>query len=124
MTQRIVIKRGDIVDIDLSGAVGSETMNDQTIGSRPCVVVQNDRGNDVSPLTQVIPLTDARQFKALPVQVLLNAAELLMPDSKESSAECGQIRTIDRRRIIRLRGEMATEAMVRIDAALRRSLSI
>lgn len=124
MAQRIDIKRGDIVDVDLSGATGSETMNDQAAGSRPCVVVQNDRGNEVSPLTQIVPLTDARQFKGLPVQVPLRAAEILMPESKDSSAECGQLRTIDRTRVLRHRGELAPDAMARVDAALRRSMSV
>jgi mRNA interferase MazF len=99
-------------------------MNDQSAGSRPCIVVQNDRGNEVSPLTQVVPLTDARQFKNLPVQVLLDAEELRMDGSKDSSAECGQVRTIDRTRVLRHRGEIAPASMARVDEALRRSLAI
>jgi mRNA interferase MazF len=124
MNERIEIRRGDIVDVDLGGARGVEKMNYGTINSRPCIVVQNDRGNTVSPLTQVVPLTGEQQFKGYPVQVLLKASEILMPNSIDSSAECGHVRTIDRRRIINHRGVVKAEAMDRIDRALRISLSL
>lgn len=46
------IRFGDIVQVDLGETVGSIQG-----GKRPCVVVQNDIGNRVSPTTIVIPLT-------------------------------------------------------------------
>ncbi|WP_369128077.1 type II toxin-antitoxin system PemK/MazF family toxin [Ramlibacter tataouinensis] len=39
----------------------------RTLALRPCVVVQNDFGNKVSPLTIVVaPLTDQAQYKKYP----------------------------------------------------------
>lgn len=46
------IKRYDIVQADLSGAVGSEQG-----GIRPVLVIQNDVGNLHSPTTIVIPFS-------------------------------------------------------------------
>ena len=34
------VKRGDIIVVDLAGAVGVEKKNDKTSGGRPCLVVQ------------------------------------------------------------------------------------
>ena len=50
---KIPVNRGDIVLVDLKGAVGGEKKNDAQISARPCIVVQNDVGNGVSPLTIV-----------------------------------------------------------------------
>lgn len=119
----IEIKRGDVVRVDLSGAVGGEKQG----ADRPCVVVQNDVGNRHSPLTLVAPITDRRQDKQLPVQVPVDAAEL-GADGKDSVIECGHIRTIDRdARINKKRGVIATlsaATMARVDAALKISLGV
>ncbi len=87
---RLEIKRGDIVNVDLRGAEGGEKE-----GTRPCVVVQNDGGNRGSPMTIVVPLTDIAQYKGYSQQIRVSAAEL-GAGGKESIAECGHIRTIDR----------------------------
>jgi mRNA interferase MazF len=113
------IKRGDVVNVDLRGAEGGEKQ-----GVRPCVVVQNDGGNRGSPMTIVVPLTDVAQFKGYPHQVRISAAEL-GPGGKESVAECGHLRTIDREK--RIVGKevvltaLAVEVMTRVDVGLRAS---
>ncbi len=116
-------KRGDIILVDLSGAMGGEKMNDAKINGRPCVVVQNDRGNAVSPLTIIAPITGTDQFKNLPVQVLVTAAEL-GPGGSDSVVECGHVRTIDLRRVLKQLGTLTPAAMQRVDKALKISLSV
>ena len=119
----IQIQKGDIVLVDLQGAVGGEKKNDQAINARPCVVVQNDMGNRVSPLTIIAPLTDTRQFKNFPVQVLVTAAEL--GADKDSVIECGHLRTIDRdHRIQKHLGRVAPGVIARLDKALKVSLGL
>jgi mRNA interferase MazF len=119
------VKRGDVVDVDLKGAVGVEKMNDRTSGGRPCVVVQNDIGNRFSPMTIVAPLTDAGQFKTLPVQVEVRAAELGFAGAKDSVVECGHLRTIDGdKRVRRHLGHLAPVAMRRVDQAIAISLGL
>ncbi len=119
----IAIQRGDIVLVDLQGALGGEKKNDAAINARPCLVVQNDVGNNVSPLTIVAPLTDMRQFKGFPVQVQVTAAEL--GAAKDGVVECGHVRTIDRdARIQKHLGKLAPAALARVDTALKASLGL
>jgi mRNA interferase MazF len=87
---RLDLVRGDVVQVDLDGAKGVEKQK-----VRPCVVVQNDVGNRVSPMTIVAPVTDDEQFKNLPVQVFVALGDL-GPGAKDSVIECGHLRTIDR----------------------------
>lgn len=124
---KIAIARGDIVYVDLQGAIGGEKQNDATVGSRPCVVVQNDGGNKGSPLTIVAPLTDAAQYKGYAQQVQVTAAELaaIGSNAKDSIVECGHLRSIDRdKRIQKNCGAIAAPAMARIDIALKSSLGL
>lgn len=120
----IAIVRGDIVLVDLSGALGGEKQNDKSLGARPCVVVQNDGGNKGSPLTIVAPLTDESQYKGYPQQVKASAAEL-GENGKDSIIECGHLRSIDRgKRIKKNLGTVTPAVLARIDAALKASLGL
>jgi mRNA interferase MazF len=122
---KIAVVRGDIVEVDLSGALGVEKKNDSRSGGRPCVVVQNDVGNRFSPMTIIAPLTDARQHKLLPVQVAVTAAELNFPGSKDSVVECGHVRTIDGDARMKAHlGSLDPAAMKRVDAALAVSVGL
>ncbi len=118
----VPICRGDVVYVNLEGAIGVEKQK-----TRPCVVVQNDVGNKVSPMTIVAPITDEDQFKGYPVQVIVEATEL-GPHGKRSVIECGHLRTIDRdRRIDRTRGvtaRLSAATMEKVDNALRSSLAL
>jgi mRNA interferase MazF len=116
---KIELRRGDIVYADLRGSEGSEKQ-----GVRPCVVVQNDDGNTYSPLTIVAPITDQRQFKHLPVQVPVAAADL-GDWAKDSVIECGHLRTIDRdARIRKVVGRLSDNVMQAVDAAIRVSVGV
>ncbi|SNS20677.1 mRNA interferase MazF [Humidesulfovibrio mexicanus] len=117
----MAIHRGEIYEVDLSGAVGNEKANGK-LGSRPCVIVQNDVGNAKSPLTIVVPLTDAAQYKKLPVQVLVTTSDGVL---KDSVVECGHIRTVDvAKRVGKLLGKLSTTAMKSVDKALKVSLAL
>ena len=52
----VEIKRGDIILVNLEPVKGSERG-----GVRPCLIIQNDKGNKYSPLTIIAPLT-SKQF--------------------------------------------------------------
>lgn len=118
----VTVTRGDIVWVDFGPVRGR-----CKAGAHPAVVVQNDTGNKFSPMTIVIPLTDQRQYKGLPVQVLLTSAETGLTN-KDSCAECGHVTTIDGDVQINQQsgvvGRVAPAAMVRIDIALRASLAL
>ena len=115
----IQLKRGDVVHVNLRGAEGGEKQD-----TRPCVVVQNDVGNQYSPLTIVAPITDARQDKNLPVQVPVTPADCAAL-TKPSIIECGHLRTIDRDvRIEAHLGAISAGVMAAVDKALRISVGL
>ena len=111
--------RGDVVNANLEGAKGHEKQ-----GTRPCLVIQNDIGNQNSPLTIVAPLSDENQYKELPVQVKVSAKEL-GKGGKDSVIECGQIRTMDSSaRIEKKLTELQDDTMEQVDTALQVSLGL
>jgi mRNA interferase MazF len=116
------ITRGDVIWVDFGEAEGR-----CKTGEHPAVVVQNNTGNRFSPMILVIPLTDPGQCKDLPVQVRLTSAETGLAN-KDSCAECGHIRCVDReQQILEARGvvgRIVPDAMRRIDEALRISLGL
>lgn len=117
-----VVTRGDVIWVDLAGARGAEKQK-----KRPCVVVQNDTGNSRSPLTVVVPLTDAKAWRQYPMQVLVPESEL-GESFKDSVVDCGHIRSVDKaQRIDSRRGVVARlspETMRRIDDALKATLGL
>lgn len=113
------ISRGDVVDINLEPTLGSE------IGKvRPGVVVQNNRGNQFSPITIIAAITGAEHIRApLPVMVFIPAGQGGL--MKDSYVDCGQIRSVDKEsRIVKKRGTLDEAAMAEIDRALKISLAL
>jgi mRNA-degrading endonuclease toxin of MazEF toxin-antitoxin module len=114
-------RRGDVIIVDLNGGRGVEKTK-----VRPCVVVQNDRGNANGPFTIVVPLTDYSGYRGYREQVEIAAAEL-GPSGKRSVAGCGEVRQVDKGRIDTARGVVASlpeERMHLIDDALRAALEL
>lgn len=100
------IKRGDIVWANLEGAIGSEQGEE-----RPCVIMQNDIGNKYSPTTIVVPLTSQLKKINQPTHVIVEKINAIGLD-KDSMAECEQLRTIDKRRIIEKAGKILSEEIL------------
>jgi mRNA interferase MazF len=109
------LKRGMVIDVDLNPTRGSETGK-----VRPCVIVTNNVYNERVPVIQVVPITGWSEKKG---RIKTNVE--LMPTrqnglDKKSVADCLQTRPIDhRQRLVKLRGELSTEEMKRIDEALK-----
>ncbi len=114
----IQILRGDVVKVRLNPTEGSETRGT----ARPCVVVQNDVGNQNSPNTIVIPVTDARGRRAYPFQVFIEADDGGL--TKDSIALGEQIRVIDKKRIIEKMGTLREKTIEEMDIALCNSLDL
>lgn len=107
------IKRGEIYYIDLSPTQGSEQG-----GLRPCVIVQNDKGNEHAPTIIIVPLTTQSKRK-LPTHAIVREG------TKLSLALCEQIRTIDKGRISgRPIGKCSSHTMEQIDFSLKISLGL
>ncbi|MEI6286596.1 MAG: type II toxin-antitoxin system PemK/MazF family toxin [Bacillota bacterium] len=108
--------RGEIFLANLSPATGSET--DKT---RPVLIVSNNLFNQHATLVTVVPVS-GQISKVYPFQVILPATETgLLKDSK---AKCEQIRTIDKKRLIKKLGQITAQHQLIIDAAIKLHLSI
>ena len=112
------VKRGQIYYADLSPVIGSEQG-----GMRPVVIVSNDKGNVVSPVVIVAPITSVVNKKRLPTQVLIGTESGL---KVLSMVLCEQLRTIDKSRIMIKEplGEVKPYLMAVIDKALKVSLGV
>ncbi|HVP49482.1 MAG TPA: type II toxin-antitoxin system PemK/MazF family toxin [Bryobacteraceae bacterium] len=110
--------RGTVLNINLDPTVGHEQAK-----TRPCVVIQNDVGNQYSPTTIVAVITGAENIKkAFPIHVPIPKGEGGL--TKESVVLCSQIRTVDEIRFGKILGQLNPSIMKRIDAALRISLQL
>lgn len=112
------VRRGDLVVVDLDPTEGSEQR-----GRRPCLVVQNDVGNENAPTTIVVPCTTAFEDRLYPFEVLLPASECALRE--DSVALCSQLRTVSiEHRVVENIGSIPAERMDEVDRALEYSLGL
>ena len=117
MKENWVYRRGDIYMANLNPFKGSEQG-----GTRPVLVLQNNRGNLFCPTLIVAPLTtQVNKKKDQPTHYLLSGVRGLPEDSV---ALLEQIKTIDKSRIISYLGKVSKEEMKGVDEALKISLGI
>ena len=115
MTTGILLTRGMVIDVNLDPTLGAETGK-----IRPCVVVTNDVYNARVPVIQVTPITGWSDKKARIVTNIEIAPSSANGLTKPSIADCLHTRPIDYRvRLVRIRGRLTNQEMVKIDAALR-----
>lgn len=109
------IKRGDIYMVDFGEVVGSEQK-----GVRPALVIQNDVGNVYSPTVIVAAITDGNK-RDLPTHVPIERSNGL---PKDSVVMFEQIRTVDKRRLIKKKSHLFPKEMDRMEQALKISLGL
>ena len=111
------IIRGEIVVANLEPVKGSEQG-----GIRPVLVIQNDTLNKYSPTTIIAPITSKIYTKEYPTNVIIKKE-----DSKlkvDSTILLNQIKTIDKRRIIKKIVSLDNFTMNKVDRAIKVSLSL
>jgi mRNA interferase MazF len=106
------ISRGDIVLCDLNPVVGTEQA-----GIRPVVVLQIDRANVASPHTIIAPFTSKIRRALLPSHVFISAG--IGGLEQNSVLLCEQIRVIDKRRILKVMGQLDKSYLKEVDEAIR-----
>src|SRR3989344_4876192 len=111
------VKRGDIWLVNLYPTIGHEIKK-----SRPAVIIQNDLGNNYSPITIVAPITSQNIEKLYPIEVFLARRNSGL--EKDSKVLLNQIRAIDKKRLVKRLGNIDYEAMVKIDNAIKISLGL
>lgn len=109
-----MIRRGDVFLVNLDPIIGSEVGK-----TRSAVVVQNDLANRSSPTVTVIPVSSSTE-RIFPFQVRIPSGEGGL--SRESKALCEQVRTVARERLVQCLGQLSTERLKEIRAALDRHL--
>ena len=103
------IRRGDKVLVSLDPTIGSEQGK-----TRPAIIIQNNVGNKYSPTTIVLPITS-------------NTNKIYPTDTKISKTEkvlTSQVRTIDKKRIIKKVGKISNKKISTIENALKISLAL
>src|ERR1700730_8788112 len=111
-------RRGEIWDVNWSPGRGAEQQ-----GTRPALVIQNDRGNASPsyPLTIVASMSRTERELPLHVRIAPNAENGL---SDYTDVKCEQLMTIEKSRLLRRRGSISNEELARVDNALKLSLSL
>jgi len=106
-----VIERGSVVLVDLDSTRGHEQR-----GLRACVVVSDSEvvGSQRYPLVGVVPLTTRAGEGALYAQVGEGASGL----RQGSWALADQVRSVDKRRVVRLVGRVADGELAAIERGL------
>lgn len=111
------IKRGQIWYCDLSPVKGSEQG-----GMRPCLVVQNNKGNQFAPTTIIAPITSRETKAKLPTHIWLGIATSGL--SVNSMVELEQIRVIDKSRLKQYMGYIQEGEQKLVDKAIKISLGV
>lgn len=103
-------KRGEIWLVSLEPVIGSE------IGkTRPALVISNDQNNQFADTVTVLPITSKTE-KIYPFETFLPKEECRMPvDSKVKS---NQIRTIDKRRLVKLLSSISQNKLKQVEQSL------
>jgi mRNA interferase MazF len=109
-------KRGEIWIMSFDPAVGSEIKK-----TLPALIVQNDIGNEHSPLTIVLPLTSNPKRGNL-INIVIHSPEGGL--EVDSVVLTNQIRAIDKQRLIKKLGKLKPETLDQVDYALQISLGL
>ncbi|HEX9135242.1 MAG TPA: type II toxin-antitoxin system PemK/MazF family toxin [Ktedonobacteraceae bacterium] len=111
-------RRGEIWDVNWSPGRGAEQK-----GTRPALIIQNDRGNTSPSYPLTIVASMSRTERELPLHVrIAPSAENGLTDSTD--VKCEQVMTIEKSRLIRRRGSISSEELAKVDVALRLSLNL
>jgi mRNA interferase MazF len=111
-------KRGEIYLTALDPTIGREIQK-----TRPALVIQNDITNEHSGTTIVAPITSKVRTPLSPLHVLI-AAEENTGLSAPSVALLNQIRTVNRRRLVKRLGRVDAPTMELVNESIEISLGL
>lgn len=104
-------ERNEIYLVCLDPTIGSEINK-----TRPALIISNDINNQIAQTVTVIPITSNTE-KVYPFETLLTAEESGLP--KNSKAKCNQIRTVDKKRLIKSIGKVSMGKLKEVEGSLR-----
>ena len=109
--------RGEVYLVSFDPTIGAEIRK-----TRPALVIQNDIANRWSPVTIVAAISSRSEERVYQTKVPLDPPEGKLDNP--SVVLLNQIRTVDRRRLVRRLGRLRPESMRRVDRAIRISLGL
>src|SRR5947209_11400848 len=111
-------RRGEIWDVNWSPGRGAEQK-----GTRPALIIQNDRGNTSLSYPLTIVASMSRTEREIPLHVRIAPSEENgLTDFTD--VKCEQVMTIEKSRLIRRRGIITSEELNKVDVALKLSLDL
>jgi len=110
-------KRGEVYLVNFDPTVGAEIKK-----TRPALVLQNDVANRYSPITIVAAVTSHFEEPLYPTEVVIPVGE--GGTNVGSVVLLNQIRSVDKRRLIKRLGALKPLTMEEIDRALCISLGL
>jgi mRNA interferase MazF len=110
-------RRGEVYFVAFDPTLGAEIRK-----TRPALILQNDIANRSSPITIVAAITSRFDEELYPTEVLVRAPEGGL--EADSVVLLNQIRSVDRRRLMRRIGRLVPETMRLVDRALMLSLGL
>ena len=111
-------RRGEIWDVNWSPGRGAEQK-----GTRPALIIQNDRGNTSLSYPLTIVASMSRTEREIPLHVRIAPSEENgLTDFTD--VKCEQVMTIEKSRLIRRRGVITSEELSKVDVALKLSLDL
>ena len=111
-------RRGEIWDVNWSPGRGAEQK-----GTRPALIIQNDRGNTSLSYPLTIVVSMSRTEREIPLHVRITPSEENgLTDFTD--VKCEQVMTIEKSRLIRRRGVLTSEELNKVDVALKLSLDL
>ncbi len=115
--QQIIPSRGELYLVNFDPAIGSEIQK-----TRPACILQNDISNRHSSVTIVAAITSQFEEPLYPTEVLIEPPEGGL--GKRSVLLLNQIRTIDKRRLIKKLGALKPQTIGKINRALEVSFDL
>ena len=110
--------RGQVYLVSFDPTVGHEIKK-----TRPALIIQNDVGNKFSPVTIVAAITSKLSPTPYPVEVPVSPSKqngLTAP----SAIHLDQIRSVDRKRLVKPLGKVDQQTMAKVDQAIKISLGL
>ena len=115
--REVIPRRGQIYLVAFDPTVGAEIKK-----TRPALILQNDIANRYSPITIVAAITSKAEEKLYPTEVAIPRGEGGL--AADSVVLLNQIRSIDKKRLVRRLGTVKAETMHQVDRALQISVGL
>jgi len=110
-------KRGEVYRVSFDPTLGAEIRK-----TRPALILQNDIANRYSPITVVAAITSQYEEPLYPTEVLVKRPEGGL--TSDSVVLLNQIRSIDKRRLLKRLGTLRPATLKQVDRALEVSLGL